>query len=59
MDEKTLKALRENGWVVKHGFPGLYVRGEELVRREKLDWVADVSEQVQQIEQDAAKLKVS
>ncbi|MGB6089516.1 MAG: hypothetical protein WA721_16615 [Candidatus Binataceae bacterium] len=59
MDEKTLAALTENGWVIKRGFPGVYVRGEELVKREKLNWVADVSEQVQQIEQDAAKLKVA
>lgn len=59
MDDKTLAALIANGWVAKPGFPGMYVRGEELVKREKPNWVADVSEQVRQIEEDAAKLKVA
>lgn len=54
MDSKVREALRAAGWVELVETPGAFVRGEELVRREPVQWIQPPSDIVRQIE-DAAK----
>jgi hypothetical protein len=61
MDVKTkaLATLTENGWVEDPDFPGLFVRGNALKRRERPLWVAEVPGEIEPIadEVPAGKIK--